>query len=85
VGGKERDSGTGQLPQDDGLLGEVAERLLVPQQLAVVLDEEVAAAARPRLDLGVREASPDRRGQTGRARLVVSNDAVVDRHAHGRT
>jgi hypothetical protein len=56
---------------------------LVPQHLAAGLDDEVAAAARTRLDLGLGVPPPDLRGQTGRSRLVVSNDAVLDRDVHG--
>jgi hypothetical protein len=61
--------------------------VFVPQLLdsavAVELDDVVTAAALDQLDLGAGKLLLDVCGQTGRARLVASNDAVLDRHPHG--
>src|SRR5262245_17352025 len=72
-----------QVGEDRALLGElVAVPALVPQHPSVDGDDEIAAAAGPDLDARLRVLFADRSGQTGRARLVVSDDAVIDRHVH---
>lgn len=55
---------------------------LVPQRAALARDEEVTAAARLQLDVGIRVRRKDRGGQTGRLGLVVSNNAVLDADVH---
>ena len=69
---------------DDLRLGRepVAHLSLVPELLAVGEDDEVPAAAPDELHVGAFDAVPDLGGQTGRARLVVSDPAVLDADAH---
>jgi hypothetical protein len=45
---------------------------------------EHAARRVDELDIGVGKLVPDLRCQTGSAGLVVSNDAILNRNAHGR-
>src|SRR5580765_8946578 len=72
-----------QVGEDRALLGElVAVLALVPQHASVDGDHEITAAAGPDLDARLRVLLADRSGQTGRARLVVSDDAVIDGDVH---
>jgi hypothetical protein len=75
------DSGP-QLLEDLGGLREVAHPVLVPEQLAVPLDDEVAPPAGDQLDGGFGELVLDLGAQTGRPRFVVSDDAVFDADVH---
>jgi hypothetical protein len=73
-----------ELVEDLLMLGEVAAVFapFVPQQARACLHHKVTLAAGAQLDLGLWVPGGDRGGQTGRLRLVVSNDAVVDRDVH---
>jgi hypothetical protein len=57
-----------------GLLGE--------DELPVHLDLEDPARRRDEADVGVRESLLQLGRQTGGSRLVVSDDAILDRHPH---
>ena len=71
------------MAQDLLVLGELVISLpLVPQDFPVTLDDEVALAAGDRLDFGRTSVLLDGGGQTGRARFVVSNYAVLDGDVH---
>ena len=59
-----------------------AERLLGERQTAVDRHLEHPARRLHELDGRLGEPLPDLRRQTGGARFVVSNDAVLDRYAH---
>jgi hypothetical protein len=59
-----------------------AEGLLGEHQLAVHGDLEDAAGGRDQPDLGVGYVLFQLSRQTGGSRLVVSDDAVLDDHAH---
>jgi hypothetical protein len=61
-----------------------AERLLGKDQVAVHCDLEDAAGGRDQPDLGVGYVLLQLSRQTGGSRLVVSDDAVLDDHAHVR-
>jgi hypothetical protein len=61
-----------------------AEGLLGEHQLAVHGDLEDAAGGRDQPDFGVGMVLFQLSRQTGGSRLVVSDDAVFDDHAHAR-
>lgn len=63
-------------------VGKKAALVLVPHLNAVSDDGEHAASAADELYVGRWDGLPDFRGQPGRARLVVSNDAVFDCYVH---
>jgi hypothetical protein len=58
--------------------------LLGKDQVAVHGNLEDAAGGRDQPDLGVRYVLFQLSRQTGGSRLVVSDDAVLDDHAHAR-
>ena len=60
-----------------------AQLLLGEQEQAVYHDLEHASRRLDQLNVGVRECLTKLGRQTGGPRLVVSNDAVFDRHSHG--
>ncbi len=70
--------------QDLSRLGVPPERLLGEDQLAVHRDLEHAARRRDQPDVGVGEGLLQLSRQTGGSGLVVSDDAVLDDHAHRR-
>jgi hypothetical protein len=59
-----------------------AEGLLGEDQVAVHGDLEDAAGGRDQPDLGVGNVLFQLSRQTGGSRLIVSDDAVLDDHAH---
>jgi hypothetical protein len=60
-----------------------AEGLFGEDAAPVDLDLEHAAGRLDQLHVGVRVCLTNFRRQTGGPRLVVSDDAVFDRHTHG--
>ncbi len=73
-----------KLGEDGFRLGELVFHLpLVPELHAVGGDDEVAPAPLDQIDLAVCKRLADGSAQTGRPRLVVSDNAVFDRHVHG--
>jgi hypothetical protein len=63
-------------------LGMAPERLLGEEQIPVHCDLEHPARGGDEPDLGVRERLLQLSRQTGGSRLVVSDDAKLDRNAH---
>jgi hypothetical protein len=70
--------------QNLGRLRVPAEGLLGKDQVPVHGDLEDAAGGRDQPDLGVGYVLFQLSRQTGGSRLIVSNDAVLDDHAHVR-
>jgi hypothetical protein len=66
-----------------GGLGVAAKGLLGEDAAPVDLNLEHAAGRLDELHVGVRIGLTKFRRQTGGPRLVVSDDAVFDRHTHG--
>ena len=68
------------------MLGELITLLeLVPERLAIGLDDEVALAAWRDVDGGRRVLFLDAGSQTGCTRFVVSDRTVFDRDVHRRS
>jgi len=65
-------------------LGVPPERLLGEDAAAVDLNLEHPARGLDQLDLGLGIRLANLSRQTGGSRLVVSDDAVFDRHAHAQ-
>ena len=69
-------------PQHLARLGVASQSLLGEDPATVHIHLEYASRGLDEFDLGVRVSLPNLGRQTGGPRLVVSNDAVLDRHLH---